>query len=167
MKTPLTYLALSALLIVSHARAQNAPAPQQLSPAARTDVTAGMNYRLPPDFMTRAAAALQALQGSGIQPPNSTGLSLRDTIAQVATIPGLPPLLSAHGFTPESFVMGMTAFGMTLAATNGQQLPPGIPQPNPANVSLFHAHPDQVTSLMQAMGTPPGQAESPSSTNVQ
>ena len=29
------------------------------------------------------------------------------------------------------------------------------PSPNPANVSLFQAHPEQVNALMQAMGNPP------------
>ncbi|GBR28435.1 hypothetical protein [Kozakia baliensis] len=142
------------------AAAQTAGAPSQMTPAMQADIAAGMNYRLPNDFIPRATSTLQALQAAGIQPPNSTNLSLRDTIARIGSVPGLPQILHAHGFSPEQFVMGMTAFGMTLAATNGQNLPSGIPQPNPANVALFHAHPEQVTALMQAMGTPPGQSSS-------
>ncbi|WP_035442904.1 hypothetical protein [Asaia platycodi] len=130
---------------------------QALSPAMRQDIEAGLRYPLPADFMPRAAETLQALQAANIRPPNSTQLSLQQTIGQIAATPRVPEILSAHGFTPESFTMGMTAFGMTLAATNGQALPAGLPAPNPSNVALFHAHPEQVTALMQAMGTPPGQ----------
>jgi len=138
---------------------QNAPAQQgSISPAMRQDIEAGLRYPLPTDFMPRAAQALQALQAANIRPPDSTRLSLQETIRQIGGLPGVASILSAHGFTPESFTMGMTAFGMTVAATNGQSLPAGLPAPNPANVALFHAHPDQVTALMQAMGAPPGQS---------
>jgi len=137
---------------------QSAPAQSgSISPEMRQDIETGLRYPLPADFMPRAAQTLQALQAANIRPPNSTQLSLRATIAQIASIPGVPEILNAHGFTPETFLMGMTAFGMTLAATNGQALPAGLPAANPANVALFHAHPDQVTTLMQAMGAPPGQ----------
>ncbi|GBR14277.1 hypothetical protein AA105894_1033 [Asaia spathodeae NBRC 105894] len=138
---------------------QTAPQAQQqtLSPVMKQDIEAGLRYPLPADFMPRAAETLQALQAANIRPPNSTQLSLQQTIGQIAATPGVPAILSAHGFTPESFTMGMTAFGMTLAATNGQALPAGLPAPNAGNVALFHAHPEQVTALMQAMGTPPGQ----------
>gem|GEM_PF-1211779 len=128
---------------------------QQMSPQMRADIAAGLSYRLAPDFFPRATETLTALKSSGLQPPNSTGLSLRQTIDQMRAVPGLPPVLRAHGFTPETFVMSMTAFGMTLAATNGQSPPPGMPSPNPANVALFQAHPDQVQTLLQALGTPP------------
>ncbi|WP_025886315.1 hypothetical protein [Asaia prunellae] len=139
--------------------AQNAPQSQQqaLSPAMRADIETGLRYTLPGDFLPRAAETLQALQAANIRPPNSTRLSLQQTISQIASTPGVPEILNAHGFTPESFTMGITAFGMTLAATNGQTLPAGFPAPNPSNVALFHTHPEQVTALMQAMGTPPGQ----------
>jgi len=149
--------------LAAPAFAQTAPefVPQSqqhaLSPAMRQDIEAGLRYPLPADFMPRAAETLQALQAANIRPPNSTQLSLQQTIGQIAATPRVPEILSAHGFTPESFTMGMTAFGMTLAATNGQALPAGLPAPNPSNVALFHAHPEQVTALMQAMGTPPGQ----------
>lgn len=128
---------------------------QTLSPTMKQDIEAGLHYPLPADFMPRAAETLQALQAANIRPPNSAQLSLQQTIGQIAATPGVPAILSAHGFTPESFTMGMTAFGMTLAATNGQSLPAGLPAPNSGNVELFHAHPEQVTALMQAMGTPP------------
>ncbi|WP_336944940.1 hypothetical protein [Asaia sp. HN010] len=130
---------------------------QTLSPTMKQDIEAGLHYPLPADFMPRAAETLQALQAANIRPPNSARLSLQQTIGQIAATPGVPAILSAHGFTPESFTMGITAFGMTLAATNGQSLPAGLPAPNSGNVALFHAHPEQVTALMQAMGTPPGQ----------
>ncbi|WP_438382856.1 hypothetical protein ABHV46_03960 [Asaia sp. BMEF1] len=130
---------------------------QTLSPTMKQDIEAGLHYPLPADFMPRAAETLQALQAANIRPPNSAQLSLQQTIGQIAATPGVPAILSAHGFTPESFTMGMTAFGMTLAATNGQSLPAGLPAPNSGNVELFHAHPEQVIALMQAMGTPPGQ----------
>lgn len=156
-------LGVSPSLLATNALAQNAPAgaqsQQSIPPEMRQDIEAGLGYPLPADFMPRAAQTVQALQAANIRPPNSTQMSLRATIAQMQSIPGLPAILSAHGFTPETFVMGMTAFGMTVAATNGQPLPAGLPAPNPANVALFHAHPDQVTALMQAMGTPPGQMQ--------
>ena len=165
--TKLVTIAVSALCLcgalAAPAFAQTAPelAPQSqqqaLSPAMKQDIEAGLRYPLPADFMPRAAETLQALQAANIRPPNSTQLSLQQTVGQIAATPGVPEILRAHGFTPESFTMGMTAFGMTLAATNGQALPAGLPAPNPSNVALFHAHPEQVTALMQAMGTPPGQ----------
>ncbi len=127
---------------------------QQVPPQVRADTERAMHYPLAPDFMTRAAATIAELQARNIQPPNSHGTSLSDTIRQISQVPGLASVLQSHGFTPESFVMGMTTFGMTLAASNGQ-LPTGMPSPNPANVALFKAQPDQVTALMQAMGNPP------------
>ncbi|MFT8345484.1 hypothetical protein [Gluconobacter oxydans] len=127
---------------------------QQVSPQVRADTERAMHYPLPPDFMTRAAATIAELQARNIQPPNSHGTSLSETIRQISQVPGLAPVLQSHGFTPESFVMGMTTFGMTLAASNGQ-LPTGMPSPNPSNVALFKAQPEQVTALMQAMGNPP------------
>ncbi|WP_249199750.1 hypothetical protein [Gluconobacter sp. Dm-62] len=130
---------------------QQAP---QVSPQVRADTERAMHYPLPPDFMTRASATIAELQARNIQPPNSHGTGLGDTIRQISQVPGLAPVLQSHGFTPESFVMGMTAFGMTLAASNGQ-LPAGMPSPNPTNVALFKAQPEQVTALMQAMGNPP------------
>ncbi|WP_408873828.1 hypothetical protein [Gluconobacter roseus] len=135
---------------------QGAPAQQapQVSPQVRADTERAMHYPLPPDFMTRAAATIAELQARNIQPPNSHGTSLGDTIRQISQVPGLAPVLQSHGCTPETFVMGMTAFGMTLAASNGQ-LPTGMPSPNPSNVALFKAQPGQVTALMQAMGNPP------------
>ncbi len=156
-------LGLSPAMTISDARAQTsidgAPSQQRnIPPEMRQDIEAGLRYPLPADFMSRAAQTIQALQAANIRPPNSTQMSLRATIGQIQSIPGLPAILEAHGFTPESFVMGMTAFGMTVAATNGQPLPAGLPAANPANIALFHAHPEQVTALMQAMGTPPGQA---------
>ncbi|GBQ93418.1 MULTISPECIES: hypothetical protein [Gluconobacter] len=126
----------------------------QIPPQVRADTERAMQYPLPPDFMTRAAATIAELQARNIQPPNSHGTGLADTISRISQIPGLAPVLQSHGFTPESFVMGMTTFGMTLAASNGQ-LPAGMPSPNPANVALFKAQPEQVTALMQAMGNPP------------
>lgn len=135
---------------------QQAPA-QQIPPQMRADITAGMRYPLPANFMPRARQTLQNLSEAGIQPPNSTGLSLQQTIAAMRDTPGVEQILSQQGFTPETFVMGMTAFGMTLAATNGQKLPAEIPSPDPANVKLFHEHPEDVTKLMEAMGTPPQQ----------
>lgn len=130
---------------------------QQMPPQMRADITAGMRYPLPANFMPRASQTLQNLSAAGIQPPNSTGMSLQQTIAAMHSTPGVEQILSQQGFTPETFVMGMTAFGMTLAATNGQKLPADIPPPNPANVKLFHEHPEDVTHLMEAMGTPPQQ----------
>ncbi|GAB6853665.1 hypothetical protein [Asaia astilbis] len=155
----ITALGVSIFLLATPSRAQTQPETQQpaLNPAMQQDLKAGLQYPLPQDFMDRAAQTLQALQAANIRPPDSTRLTLRQTIAQIASTPGVPEILNAHGFTPESFTMGMTAFGMTLAATNGQPVPPGLPAANPANISLFHAHPDQVTALMQAMGTPPSQ----------
>lgn len=132
---------------------QGAPQ-QQVSPQVRADTERAMQYPLPPDFMTRAAATIAELQARNIQPPNSHGTGLSETIRQISQVPGLAPVLQSHGFTPESFVMGMTTFGMTLAASNGQ-LPAGMPSPNPSNVALFKAQPEQVTALMQAMGNPP------------
>lgn len=130
------------------------PAMPQVSPQVRADTARAMAYPLPQDFMLRAAAAISELQARNIQPPNSRGSALDETIQRVAQVPGLAPILESHGFTPENFVMGMTAFGMTLAASNGQ-LPNGMPAPNPSNIELFKAHPDQVNALMQAMGNPP------------
>ncbi|GBQ19506.1 hypothetical protein AA103193_1056 [Tanticharoenia sakaeratensis NBRC 103193] len=139
------------------------PAPSQSAPAMtpqmRRDITMGMTYRLPGDFLPRAAATLNALHSSGLQPPNSTGMSLEQTIAQIEAIPGLVPILRANGFDARSFVLGMTAFGMTLATDQGRAPPPGMPAPNPANLALFHAHPDQVQALIQAIGAPPGQMQ--------
>ncbi|MBF0852750.1 hypothetical protein HKD25_01640 [Gluconobacter wancherniae] len=126
----------------------------QMPPQVRADITRAMQYPLPADFMNRASATLGELSQNGIQPPSSQGMSLEATIHQMTRISGLEPILREHGFTPESFVMGMTAFGMTIAASNGQ-LPAGLPSPNPANVALFQAHPEQVNALMQAMGNPP------------
>lgn len=162
--TGIVLLAGSALPgLVSPTLAQTADQAQQgapqhsIPPAMMQDIAAGLRYPLPADFMPRAAETLKALQAANIRPPDSTQLSLQATIAQIASVPGVTQILSAHGFTPETFTMGMTAFGMTLAATNGQPLPTGLPAPNPANVAQFHAHPEQVTALMQAMGAPPGQ----------
>ncbi|GAJ27749.1 hypothetical protein [Acidomonas methanolica] len=164
---PAAGLAVLAAILPVSARAQipdQAPnqaqeQPPQLSEQMRADLAQGMAYRLPDDFFPRARATLQALQASGIQPPDSTGMSLNQTITAMDSIPGLQNILAMHGFTTETFVMGITAFGMTLAATNGQKLPAGFPAPNPANIALFKSHPQDVTALMQAMGTPPGNGE--------
>jgi len=42
---------------------------------------------------------------------------------------------------------------MAMAVANPQgQVPPGMPTPNPANVALIKAHPDQVQRLVQVLG---------------
>lgn len=149
----LTALAMTPALALSQTQPQQQA---QMTPQMRSDIAAGMSYTLPTDFLPRARAAVQALQAAGIQPPNSTGMGLSQTVNAMNQVPGLKDILAQHGFDAHSFVLGMTAFGMTLSATNGQQLPPDIPKPNPTNVALFHAHPQEVTALMEAMGAPPG-----------
>ena len=129
---------------------------QTLSPTMKQDIEAGLHYPLPADFMPRAAETLQAIQAANIRPPNSAQLSLQQTIGQIAAPPGVPAILSAPGFTPESLPLGMTAFGITLAATTGQPRPAGLPAPTSRTFQLFHAHPEHVTALMHAIGTPPG-----------
>jgi len=132
-----------------------APSGQHLSPQMMSDITRAMGNRLPPDFLPRARAAVLALQGAGIQPPNSTGMTLDQAVQAARATPGLDATLAHYGFDAAGFMIGITTFGMTLAATNGQSLPSGIPAPNPDNVALFHKDPQDVSALMQAMGTPP------------
>ncbi|KXV22067.1 hypothetical protein AD937_09605 [Gluconobacter japonicus] len=151
--TPLTALAQGAPS-QTQIDGQSGQQSAQIPPQFRADAERAMRYVLPADFMPRAVSAISELQGRNIQPPNSQGLGLQDMIARASQVPGFPDVLRSHGFTPETFIIGMTTFGMTLAASNGQ-VPAGMPSPNPSNVALFKAHPDQVNALMQAMGNPP------------
>lgn len=138
-------------------------APQQMPPqptaaqqaAFQRDMQAAARYPLPADFLPRMTDTVRAIQAAGINPPNAPNLSLDETIARTAAIPGLQPILSAHGFTPRDFVLGITAFGLTQALI--QQPPPPeahAPTPNPANVALIRNNPQQAQALMQAMGGP-------------
>ncbi|GBQ66485.1 hypothetical protein AA103196_1411 [Ameyamaea chiangmaiensis NBRC 103196] len=123
----------------------------------RAEMTQAAAFPLPQDFMPRMARTMTEIRASNIQPPDSSQLTLDQTIAQVQGIPGLAPVLSRNGFSAHDFIVGLTAFGMALAVVNPQgQLPPGMPTPSPANVALLRAHPDQVQMLMQVLG---GQAQ--------
>ena len=161
--TALALFASAALPFSAHAQGypsqtqvdgQQAQQPAQVPPQFKADTERAMRYALPADFMPRATSAIGELQARNIQPPNSQGLGLQAMISQAGQVPGFAAVLSSHGFTPESFITGMTTFGMTLPVSNGQ-VPAGMPSPNPNNVALFKAHPDQVNALMQAMGNPP------------
>lgn len=133
-------------------------ASQQVPPQLRADTERALHYPLPPDFMSRATATIADLQARNIQPPNTQGATLDQTIARIGQVSGLTEILRAHGFTPESFVMGMTAFGITLASSSGQA-PKGMPSPNANNLALFRAHPEEVNTLVQAMGSPPNRQQ--------
>ncbi|WP_246396297.1 hypothetical protein [Gluconacetobacter tumulisoli] len=121
------------------------------------DMQEAAQYPLPADFLPRMTATIRAIQAARIAPPNAPNLSLAQTIDRTASVPGLSPILSAHGFTPREFVLGITTFGLTEALI--QQPPPAeahAPQPNPANVALIRNNPQAVQALAQAMGGPGG-----------
>ncbi len=126
----------------------------------RKDVQTAAAWRLPPDFIPRMTSTLQALRSSGLQPPPPAGqLSLDATIQRVNGVPGLAPLLKAHGFTARDFVIGLTCFGMTVALTHNPQAQnsPQAPKLNPANVALINSSPEGVQALMQEMNAQPQQ----------
>ncbi|WP_141493176.1 hypothetical protein [Neokomagataea tanensis] len=127
------------------ATASSAPSAQTLADAQRVAA-----YVLPETFFTHAADTLNALQAANIQPPNTRGASLNDVIDRTAQVPQLPTLLQSHGFTVESFILGMSAFNMTIAASQ-HHLPPNIPQPAAQNLTAIQNHPIQTSAIMQAM----------------
>lgn len=146
-----------AFLATPAARGQDAPpgGGASMSPGMRADVESGLAYRLPSDFMSRAMGTVESLRSAQIAPPDSSSLTLQQTIDRVSATPGVPQILSAHGFTPRDFVLGLTAFGMTVAIMHGQKPPAGFPSPDPGNIALLKAHPAETARLMQAMGMPP------------
>lgn len=137
---------------------QQQPAQQARQPSAaeiaafKRDMQTAAQYPLPADFLPRMTATLNAIRAANISPPNAQNLSLAQTIDQTAAIPGLAPILSAHGFTARDFVLGLSAFGLTESLI--RQPPPAgaqAPTPNPANVALLRAHQQDVDALVQAM----------------
>jgi len=152
---------LSSAALSGVARAQDASQPQQQQPqmspaqqaAFRAEMSQAANFRLPEDFMPRMAATMTAVRAANIQPPDSSSMTLDQTISAVEKIPGLMPILSQNGFTAHDFIIGLTAFGMAMSVVSPQgQVPQGMPAPNPANVALLKAHPDQVQQLVQVLG---------------
>ncbi|GBQ90997.1 hypothetical protein AA13595_3029 [Gluconacetobacter johannae DSM 13595] len=153
-RTSLLAMALAAAILpAAPALAQQQAAPPGVDQATfERDMQEAARYPLPADFLPRMTATIQAIQAAGIAPPNTPNLSLAQTIDRTAAIPGLTPILAAHGFTPRDFVMGITAFGLTEALI--QQPPPAgahAPQPNPANVALIRNYPQDAQTLAQAM----------------
>lgn len=137
-------------------------APPQLSAAEmaqmRQDVQAAAAWPLPADFIPRMTGTLQALKAAGLQPPPpGNHLSLGATIDRVSSVRGIDTVLKAHGFTPRSFVMGLTCFGMTVALTSNPQAQTAaqVPKLNPANIALIQANPQGVQGLMQEMSASP------------
>nr|WP_294916994.1 hypothetical protein [uncultured Neokomagataea sp.] len=151
---------LTTLLAIAPACAQSAggsflPTSQPTAIPAQTlaDAQRVAGYILPEAFFTNAADALNALQAANIQPPHTQGASLDDVISSTAQVAHLPEILAIHSFTPESFVLGMSAFNMSLAARS-HHLPPGIPQPAPQNLSALHTHTTQTNTILQALNGP-------------
>ncbi|WP_157070893.1 hypothetical protein [Neokomagataea thailandica] len=154
---------LTTLLAIAPACAQSAGGPflPESQPAISNTIPAQTladaqrvaAYTLPESFFTNAADTLTALQAANIQPPNTQGASLDEVINRTAQVPHLPETLTSHGFTPESFVLGMSAFNMTLAARS-HHLPPGIPQPTVQNSLSLQAHPTQTNAILQALNGP-------------
>ncbi|GBQ21997.1 hypothetical protein AA0472_0627 [Acetobacter estunensis NRIC 0472] len=142
---------------------QQPPPPTEAQLAQmRQEVQEAASWRLPPDFLTRMAATLQALRNANLQPPAPGGhISLNETIARVQAVPGIDPILRAHGFTPREFVMGLTGFGITYAVTSNPQAQQSgkAPKLNPANVKLLQSNPTGVQVLLQEMGAQPGQGQ--------
>ncbi|GBQ91066.1 hypothetical protein AA23498_1061 [Acetobacter nitrogenifigens DSM 23921 = NBRC 105050] len=125
--------------------------------AMRRDVETAARYPLPKDFIPRMYATVQSLRANGLQPPPPDRLSLDATIARVSAVPGIQPVLSAHGFTPRDFVLGLTAFGMTVAIMSNQEAQASgqAPKLNPANVAMIRANPEGTQALMQEMNSQP------------
>ncbi|MFT8720543.1 hypothetical protein [Acetobacter sp.] len=135
------------------------PTEQQMA-AMRKDVQTAASYALPSDFLPRMITTLQALQNAGLQPPAPSGQSsLEDTIRRVEAVPGIEPVLRAQGFTPRSFVMGLTCFGITYAITSNAQNAQNAPALNPNNVRLLQANPDATQALIQEMSNQPQQTQ--------
>ncbi|MFT8646219.1 hypothetical protein [Gluconacetobacter sp.] len=148
--------ALPAAAMAQQARQQ--PPQQARQPSAaeiaafQRDMQTAAQYPLPADFLPRMTATLNAIRAANISPPNAQNLSLAQTIDQTAAIPGLAPILSAHGFTARDFVLGLSSFGLTESLI--RQPPPAdehAPTPNPANVALLRAHQQDADALLQAM----------------
>lgn len=154
---------LTALLAIAPACAQSAGGPfspesQPATPAAipaqtLADAQRVAAYILPEAFFTNAADTLNALQAANIQPPNTQGASLDEVINRTGQVPHLSETLASHHFTAESFVLGMSAFSMSLAARS-HHLPPGIPQPSPQNLSALQTHPTQTGAILQVLNGP-------------
>jgi hypothetical protein len=136
--------------------AQQGGLPPGVDPATfQRDMQAAAQYPLPQDFLPRMTATIRALEAAHIAPPSGPNLSLAQTIERTGAVPGLRPILAAHGFTPRDFVLGITTFGLTEALIQ-QPPPPGahVPTPNPANVALIRNDPQNAQALMQVIGGP-------------
>ncbi|MBV1832675.1 hypothetical protein [Novacetimonas pomaceti] len=132
------------------APAQAQPAPDPKATMAH-DINAAAQYRLPDNFFAIMIPTIKEIKARNVPPPDTSNLSLSQTIERTAQTERLMPILRDHGLSASDFVMGITTFGMTTALMH-QQAPKGAPALNPANVKLINTHPQETQALIQEMG---------------
>lgn len=119
----------------------------------RRDMDTALHYKLAPDVLPRLTTALQAIHAAHIQPPGHVGMSLDEQIVMVGKVPGLEPILKTNGFSAHDFVMSLTCVGLTGSLMN---VPPTqktaqMPTPEPQNVALLKAKPDELQALITVL----------------
>ncbi|MFT8336599.1 MAG: hypothetical protein ABF628_10525 [Acetobacter orientalis] len=119
----------------------------------RRDMDTALHYKLAPDVLPRLTAALKAIHAAHIQPPGHVGMSLDEQIGMVNKVPGLDPILKTNGFSAHDFVMSLTCVGLTGSLMNVPQTQQTaqMPTPEPQNVALLKAKPDELQALISVL----------------
>lgn len=126
---------------------------EQQMTTMRRDMDTALHHKLAPDVLPRLTSALKAIHAAHIQPPGHVGLSLDEQIGLVGKVPGLEAILKANGFTAREFVMSLTCVGLTGSLMN---VPPTqqtaqMPTPEPQNVALLKAKPEELQALISVL----------------
>ena len=119
----------------------------------RRDMDTALHYKLAPGVLPRLTTTLKAIHAAHIQPPGHVGMSLDEQIVMVGKVPGLDPILKTNGFSAHDFVMSLTCVGLTGSLMNVPQTQKTaqMPTPEPQNVALLKANPDDLQALITVL----------------
>ncbi len=144
---------LAAILCAPAAGAQTAAVTGPAQAGTPALSATALHYKLAPDVLPRLTAALKAIHAAHIQPPGHVGMSLDEQIGMVNKVPGLDPILKTNGFSAHDFVMSLTCVGLTGSLMNVPQTQQTaqMPTPEPQNVALLKAKPDELQALISVL----------------
>ncbi|MCE2565199.1 hypothetical protein [Komagataeibacter sp. FNDCF1] len=132
---------------------QKAEMERAVHEAVQQDIRAVAQYKLPKDFFARMLPLTRQIRMAHIIPPTQTrNMTLVATIRRTEAMPQLQPLLLQYGLSARDFVMGITAFQMTVerlddTGARGKD----IPRLNPDNVTLIRTHQGLTQALLNNM----------------